>query len=323
MICAEGFFRKFSRLLSPHLANAGIPSAVTHDPATQLSMLQYANILEIAAQQSADISLGLRLGKLREAADMGVVGHAMIHAPNLQKMISTFTRYLCLITDGVEINLHTDINTASLSYRLTNPVISGSRQLTEMAMSCYYHVISHALAQQWRLSAVHFSHAPPPDIEQHRLSFAAPVHFSQAQNALQFPLKFLQYPLRHNDPRLFEVLQQHLEQKLRDQQPNIETQVLRIIRSNLAQQPPSIAEVAAQLTLPPWTLRRRLAQSKRQFNQLIEQTRQQLSVEFLQHSELSVSAIAYELGYSEVSAFSRAFRRWNGVAPLHFREQQS
>ena len=77
--------------------------------------------------------------------------------------------------------------------------------------------------------------------------------------------------------------------------------------------------VAAALQLSDWTLQRKLREHGLSFSQLVEQTRQQLALRYLRQGSLSISELAPLLGYSETSAFSRAFKRWLGVSPRQWR----
>ncbi len=80
-------------------------------------------------------------------------------------------------------------------------------------------------------------------------------------------------------------------------------------------------EVAARLNMSLRSLQRRLAEEGSSYREVLNQTRHQLALAHLASAELSVGEIAFLLGFSEVSAFTRAFRRWTGASPRAWRQQ--
>jgi AraC-like DNA-binding protein len=92
-----------------------------------------------------------------------------------------------------------------------------------------------------------------------------------------------------------------------------------VVRLLLADGAASLSSVAERLHMPARTLQRRLADQGLSFSQLIEDVRKRLARTYLQQPEIPLTEIALLLGYSESSAFSRAFRQWYGVSPSRFR----
>jgi AraC-like DNA-binding protein len=91
------------------------------------------------------------------------------------------------------------------------------------------------------------------------------------------------------------------------------------IRTQLAEGEPNLERVSEQLHLTSWTLQRRLGDSGLSFSQLVDKVRRELAQQYLSQAHLPISELALLLGYSEASAFSRAFRRWYGVSPKQWR----
>ncbi|GAB7205195.1 hypothetical protein OS31_21120 [Dickeya oryzae] len=92
------------------------------------------------------------------------------------------------------------------------------------------------------------------------------------------------------------------------------------LRQVLSQGEPSLDEVAESIGLSSWSLQRRLKDEGITFTQLVEKVRCEMATHYLQQRQLSISEMAFLLGYSEVSAFSRAFRRWFGISPRQWRK---
>ena len=101
----------------------------------------------------------------------------------------------------------------------------------------------------------------------------------------------------------------------------VSTQVARIVADGAGSSWPSLALVAKRLGLSPRTLRRRLAADGSSFSAVAADTRQELARRYVASPDVAITEVAFLLGYSEVSAFHRAFRRWTGSTPAAFRAQ--
>ena len=82
---------------------------------------------------------------------------------------------------------------------------------------------------------------------------------------------------------------------------------------------PTQAEIARRLAVSTRTLHRRLAQAGTSFEELLDETRRELAIGYLQRTEYSIADVAYLLGFAQVSSFDRAFRRWTGRSPRESR----
>lgn len=318
---AEQFFIKNADIFRPYLEEAGISQGVLTDPATVLTNAQYVDVIEIAARQRDEDSLGLHLGEQLGVKELGVLGHAMVHAQTLEQFILTFSRYFEVFSRGVELRLSVTDNRAKMSYQLTDGHILVRRQDSEMALACYHNSIKEAVGNDWHLLEVHFEHKKPKDISAHRRVFNAPVFFDKPLNALVFDKSLLNRQLKEADARVFPVLKGHLDEELaeRSDEDDLVEQVSNFIAKSLSTQVPSLAEVAEALRLPSWTLQRRLRDNNLVYTQLVTDTRQQLAESYLMNTQMPLTEVAFLLGYSDLSAFSRAFRRWKGVPPVEFR----
>jgi AraC-like DNA-binding protein len=83
---------------------------------------------------------------------------------------------------------------------------------------------------------------------------------------------------------------------------------------------PTIARVAKKMGLSPRTLERRLKERGTRFKQLIDDTRRRFAINYLKDNGNTLTHVAFLLGYSEVSAFNHAFKRWTGSSPLKYRQ---
>ena len=159
---------------------------------------------------------------------------------------------------------------------------------------------------------MHFAHAAPHDIAPQRGLFGAPVHYAQPRNALIFARELLAMPLDGVG---------HAMHGASMPSADLLVELKRQVMRQLADGSVAIDAVAARLGLSERTLQRRLHAEGLSFQQLVERLRFDTACRLLCEGRLSLTEIGYRLGYSEPSAFSRAFRRWSGDSPLAYRRR--
>lgn len=320
-VYAEGFFRRFTDVLGPYLTRVGISPEVLQDPSLLVEVPQFVEVMEVAARERAEDFLGLHMGERLRPQDLGVVGYAIAHAATVEHLLRTYVRYFVVYALGVDMRLEVEDNLVSWTYQLADPGIVARRQDAEMALAFIHTVIQRGVGDEWQLMEVHFEHSKPKEVSEHRRIFQAPVLFDKPVNALVFDKRLLDKKLKEADQRLFPALQSHLDSVLleRSEEQDLVAQVSNFIAKSLSTHVPSLAEVAEALGMPTWTLQRRLRDKGLVYSQLVTDTRRRLAEAYLKNADMPLMEVAFLLGYSEVSAFSRAFRRWMGKPPLEYR----
>ena len=127
----------------------------------------------------------------------------------------------------------------------------------------------------------------------------------------------------HSDPKLMAIMQTCLEQLASRGQrcANLVDRAKTVIRTKLPDGYPSLEDVAEALRVAPGAIQRELSQAGLLYKELVEMTRRELAIAYIKQRHLPFSEIAYLLGYSELSAFSRAVHRWTGQSPRAYRGQ--
>jgi AraC-like DNA-binding protein len=118
-------------------------------------------------------------------------------------------------------------------------------------------------------------------------------------------------------------VKQHVERILSEmpRESDLITAVRRAIAESMKQGDPKLARVIKQISMSPRTLERRLKEHGVVFKELLDDTRRRFALNYLKGRKHRLTEIAFLLGYSEVSAFNRAFRRWTGSTPLEYRRK--
>jgi AraC-like DNA-binding protein len=172
---------------------------------------------------------------------------------------------------------------------------------------------------------VRFQHAAPKDTSEHERIFRAPVQFERGDSELVFESALLRLPLVEADPTLCAMLDRHAEELLTKlpRRGGLIDDVRALLRQSLNGGDPGLEAISQQLGLSPRTLQRKLKDERTSHQDLLDEMRRDLSVRYLQEPEMAICEVAYLLGFSEPSAFHRAFRRWMGTTPRAYRRTHS
>jgi len=174
----------------------------------------------------------------------------------------------------------------------------------------------------WRPRRVRFAHDRPRDASEHERIFGAPLSFRQGVHVgLVFDARDLERPVRSADRRLLPIIERHLDELLAKPLPRDAWlgEVRSVIGSSICDGNPGIQTVARRLGLSVRTFQRRLGEQQIVFKTLVEEVRRDLALRYLADGRTRLTDVAFLVGYSELSAFGRAFHRWTGSTPLAMR----
>jgi AraC-like DNA-binding protein len=171
----------------------------------------------------------------------------------------------------------------------------------------------------------HYQCARPDTGPDRATVLGCPVRYGAPETRLVMFRSALERPLPRHDPSLFAYLERHAATVLARASATGPTRdrVRRLITEALRHGEPSQAEVSRRLALSERTLQRRLREEATSFAEILDAVRSELSQLYLREANLAAGEVAFLLGYSEPSAFHRAFRRWTGVTPQAFRSSRS
>lgn len=203
------------------------------------------------------------------------------------------------------------------------PGFAQPRQAREWALALAYCGVRSATGVDFSPLSVELAYPPPADTHEHERIFRCPVHFAREASRLWVRREDWRQHTRHADPDLLRILENRA-QDMADELPGIESiaGVLRSVLSlDLERGVPSVQDVAKRLGLSSRTLQRRLAGEGLSFSDVVEHTRATVARRLLKEQNLALAEVAELLGFSDQSAFTRAFRGWAGTTPAEFRRQ--
>ncbi|SMF98366.1 Transcriptional regulator, AraC family [Burkholderia singularis] len=211
-----------------------------------------------------------------------------------------------------------------IEYRIYDSGIIARRQDAELSLGMFFNILRHALGSQWRPQAIHFEHARPESWLEHERCFGAPAHFSQLCNAIVLDSRELETPMPRADVHLLALMRHNLAglglaNAQKAQTASLVERVSAVIRSRIADGEPTLDDIAQTLNIPSRTLQRRLRTHGYTYQEILLEVRREVALGYLCDPDIPITELAFLLGYSEISAFSRAFHRWFDTSPSEWR----
>jgi AraC-like DNA-binding protein len=278
-------------------------------------------LLGAVIEQTGDLDLGLKVGRTMSAGDAGVADYAIRSAATVHDAIEVAARYIRLVNDGLELRLHHEGDRVVLQWE---SMVVMPRAAEDFLMSAIYTSHMRMLLRDAPELECWFTYPKPSTMIEYERTFgAAKLRFVAPFAGYAFDSGHLRKPVEAADAKLHSVLRQHAEALLGDL-PASRTFTDRVrhhLSNDLSHGRPSASKLARRLQMSARTLERRLECEGTTFGAVLEDLRRRLALEHLGRRDVSLSEIAFLLGFSQVGAFHRAFRRWTGTTPFEYRRQ--
>jgi AraC-like DNA-binding protein len=299
--------------------------SVFTNPESFVPSSSFSKLLEETARQTGDHDFGLHFGERFNPKNIGPLTYVVINSPTILAGIENASRYLRVHNQAATTSLEVERDRVFIRYRISDLDFDSSRQHNEYSMTVMLNTIRLLAGSDWTPLEAHFGHHAPNEVGEHTRIFGAPVLFDCPTNALVVEREFIERQIPAADNRLYRILQRHLENVLADMPK--EDKMLAAARKALAETIRegnlNLKNVAKKVGLSQRTLERRLQERGVGFKKLLEDTRRRFALNYLKDREHTLTQIAFLLGYSEVSAFNRAFKRWTGSTPLKYRQSKA
>ncbi|WP_226648734.1 AraC family transcriptional regulator [Microbulbifer variabilis] len=313
----------YSKALLEALASLGLP--IPKSASKVLSQISRQERVPIYQQEQLwkaiidsypEPLLGIKLGLAMQANHIGLVGHLLMTQKDLQATIDQLISYHPLLGEGGYFEVHRDTFSVSLCYHPNFLNFAQTRVET---------ILAACIAQTQTLTGGKFQGCklllsyPAPSLaiqQQYQKLLAIPVQFNTKVSAIQFPVKDLAIPLIAADKDVVSCLKPKADALLQ----GLEKKGFHRKVTLLLQQTPHLTreQVAKHLCLSTRHLGRKLQDEHTNFRTIQEEVRSYYARQWLTQGEKSNADIAIALGYSDESAFGKAFKRWEGISPSLF-----
>ena len=300
-----------------------IPAQVWHDREREIPLSGFVDFLQRGADMSGDPGLGWEAGRVFDLRTLGELGEAVLAAPNLGTALLTFSDYLRLVQSTTELRLDIEDDEALLTYRILDPDIWPRQQDAEFTLSIFLTIIQGCTGADWRPEAIGFEHAPTRPEQAWNDGFATCCRFGQAGNSIALPVAILDCPMPSGDSLLWQDRARALNDAMlrRNRTRPMAGRVTNAVLAALGRGPFGQNDIASRVGLSPRSLHRRLAAEGTRYALILQDCRCRLARHRLACSAQPLSQIALELGYSDQSAFARAFKQSCGTTPGEYRQR--
>lgn len=304
------------------LRSVGIDPESPVDPAYMIPDTEYYAFLERAAADDRNATtLPLRVGASMRCDDYGAFGLAWKSAPDLQGSFERAERYARVLTSVSTYEVEVVDEGAFVHLHRAGERRLGMWLSNEATIASIAAISREVSTKPFNPIAVCFKHLPPESIAGHEAYFGCPVHFESDRDSLLISSETLRTPNKLGDASISKFFEAHLEtevSKLEDEH-SLQRQVQTQISQSLSEGVPTLSDVARHLGMSGRTLQRRLADRGYSYQTLVDESRRQLAKRLLRQTDFSLVEVAFMTGFSEQSAFTRAFKRWAGQTPRSFR----
>lgn len=264
-----------------------------------------------------DPSVPLRVAESTTVEDHGVMGLAVLTSASGEDALARAVRYGRLFTEAGTWQTRASGEEVVIAWVSDMPPSLGGRVASECAVGEFVHAVRLVTGQPFTPARVSFAHAAPRDTTAHDRFFGGEIRWSAATTSFRVPRAVLGLARGSVNPAIGEFILDHAERLLAraSGEATLEQRVRAAVALELAAGPVGVAAVARRIGQSERTLRRHLEREGRSFRALVDDVRRERARELIEERRLSLKEITFLLGFSEPSAFSRAFKRWTGVAP--------
>lgn len=276
-----------------------------------------------AARLSGDELLGVHVAEGFSPAELGGLGYAVRSSATVGESYRRVARYLGLLVAVGGLSLQEEGPLTRIQRSMPRDEPRPCRHAQECLLMSLLLIGRRGTGDAFLPRRVRFAHPAPLAARELLAAFGGPIDFDQPVDELVLETRQLALPLRESEPGLAAVLDRHLDEQARVLPAGVTRldRVRSVLLAELRGGEPNVADVARRLSMSSRSLQRYLQQEGTTLQEVLRQLREDLARRHLAEQRESIAEIAFVLGFSDVSTFHRAFKRWTGQTPLAYRAQ--
>lgn len=306
------------------LTAEAISATALRSPGLLLPYASFARVLLQAAARSNDPLFGFRLSQSQGTEILGPLGLLAAQCNTCAESLIMLKKYLHVHVQGLQMTLRNDgkVSQLILNWAPSIACLQGIVQVSELSLGLAVQILRKLGLDNRSLKRVSVKHAPNIAISSYRELLDYPIEFEQQEYSIEFSTRFLRQEPKAASQDVRDYLEAFLVRACEGNQLPLKQQVKQLIRELVPTSEATVANIAGLLGISTRMLQYELKRMGLAFRQLRDSVRLELAYEALAQPGIVITDLALMLGYSEVSAFSRAFKRWTGSSPLQWQEQQ-
>jgi len=302
---------------------AGADLATVPGPTDRIEADKLDAILRLAIPLIRDPAFGLQAARCWHPSNLGVLGHAWLSSSTLRTGLKRLSRYYRLVGERTITEIEESRQGVKVRFwaRRGNPAaVAVAAVLVDVAMAFLLDMCRMNAGAALRPVAASLRRGRPENVDAYERFFGCPVRFGAEENVFVLSAKDADRLLPSSNKQLAAVFDRMLAEELaRLDKSDVIARCRAAVLEDLPSGEASAADTAKQLHMSPRTLQRKLAEAQTTYVQLVDDTRKDLALRYIEDPRRSITDITFSLGFSQPSAFTRAFRRWTGLAPSEYR----
>ncbi len=322
---AIAVLKRHEMAIAPQLRRAGLSERDFDTRQHRIPAASQFRLFEYAAEVMDDSAFGLHLAEEANPREAGLLFYVMSAANDVGEALALFARYSRIVNEALHVKLVRAPEGVVTETGFVGLSRYSAKQATEFGVALTIKAVREITGRNIHPTSVSFIHGRNSGLRSFQRFFRCPVEFGASRDQFTFSQETLALPLITEDRYLLGTLQPICDEAAKKRNTAIGT--LRAAVENEAQKllPHGKAgkqKVARTLGLSERTLARKLAEEGTTYEQVVDQLRQSLALEYLKEAGLSLSQIAWLLGYEGSTSFNHAFRRWTGGSPSVARNEK-
>jgi AraC-like DNA-binding protein len=291
----------------------------------RFELQEFAQLQVRAIELTRDEALGLHIAEGAHENAFDLMSHLVSHAPTLREAFGLVAQFQYLLIDDGHIALRETGTSAALHYHFVRTLERADRLQAEFVVAAFLRFVRFFGGSGVAPQVASFEHARPVHHREYARIFGEVVRFSQHTTGLTFDRVVLDRVQLHQHPELFALLRSQAERALERVATGLghAEQVKRYLLARPPARIPDISTAARDLGLSARSLRRRLAGDATSYRSLVRATLESSAGHLLRDPRQSIQETAHALGFTNVGAFHRAFKRWTGMTPAQYRGRRN
>ncbi|MEQ8559158.1 MAG: AraC family transcriptional regulator [Henriciella sp.] len=318
------FIRKCGLDAEPVFLEAGLDVRISTDPYQMIELSKFTHLLKAAQDATHCATIGLNVGGRQDPARWGAFGYLVLNSPTLGDALRNVVAHATIWQTGTHFAFRQTKEEIGVEYAITHPSVANREQDAEFSIAYVKNIVDRLIERSATPTDVFFEHSAIADIDAYEKVFGVRPLFNQPTNAIYFPRLYENRRVAFADLHLFPVIKRHLMDMAASVpgSDSLEGNIVYHIRQFLPRGMATLENVAAAMGLQSRTMQRRLRQTGMSFTDLLDRVRYETATHHLTETTMSISEIAYLLGYCDTSAFIKSFKKQAGKTPSRFREWQ-
>jgi AraC-like DNA-binding protein len=309
--------------VDPLLRKAGLSLAQIEDRNTRVQVSGQIRFLDLLDEALPDAFLGFHLARQFELREVGLVYYVLASSEELDDALQRAARYSTTLNDCILLN-YVERNDVALIFNYVGVARHSDRHQIEFWVTALVRACRELTGRHVVPHRVQLTHRRLEDYSEFNTFLGCEVEYGAATDEIAFPGSIKDMRVISADPYLNNLLIGYCEDALSRRVKNtghLRAGVENAIAPLLPHGKARVNEVARRLGTSQRTLARRLAAEGLSFARVLDELRRDLARRHVRDPNLSISQVAWLLGYQEVSAFTHAFKRWTGMTPREMRAQ--